>query len=64
LLKFYAFFSRQPPFTADQLKALTARDHFIGINTEKVFGISQTPFEQAISETFSDKQYSQIILKR
>jgi nucleoside-diphosphate-sugar epimerase len=64
LLKLYALFSRQPPFTADQLKALTAKDHFIGVNTEEVFGISQTPFEQAISETFGDKQYSQIILKR
>lgn len=64
LLKLYAVFSRQPPFTAAQLKALTAKDHFIGVNTEAVFGISQTPFEQAISETFGDKQYSQIILKR
>ncbi|MCK5522365.1 MAG: NAD-dependent epimerase/dehydratase family protein [Thiomargarita sp.] len=64
LLKIYALFSRKPPFTADQLKALTAGDQFTGINTEKVFGVVQTPFEDAIHDTFYDKQYSKIVLKR
>ncbi len=64
LLKIYAVFSRKPPFTADQLKALTAGDHFTGVNTQEVFGVTQTPFEEAIRETFGDEQYSQIVLKR
>jgi nucleoside-diphosphate-sugar epimerase len=63
LLKIYALFSRQPPFTADQLKALTAGDYFTGVDTEKVFGISQTPFALAIQETFGDPRYSGIVLK-
>jgi len=64
LLKLYALFSRKPPFTADQLKALTAGDHFTGVNTEQVFAVKQTPFEEAIRETFGDEQYSKIVLKR
>jgi nucleoside-diphosphate-sugar epimerase len=64
LLKIYAIFSRKPPFTADQLKALTAGDHFTGVNTQEVFGVTQTPFEEAIRETFCDEQYSQIVLRR
>jgi nucleoside-diphosphate-sugar epimerase len=64
LLKVYALFSRQPPFTASQLTALTAGDYFTGVDTEKTFGIKQTPFTQAIQETFSDPRYSGIVLKR
>jgi nucleoside-diphosphate-sugar epimerase len=64
LLKIYAIFSRKPPFTADQLKALTAGDQFIGVNTQKIFGVKQTPFEDAIRETFCNELYSKIILKR
>jgi len=64
LLKIYAVFSRKPPFTAVQLKALTAGDHFTGVNTEEVFGVKQTPFEEAIRETFCDERYSKIVLKR
>ncbi len=64
LLKLYAVFSRKPPFTADQLKALTAGDQFTGVNTDEVFGVTQTPFEEAIRETFCDERYSQIVLKR
>jgi nucleoside-diphosphate-sugar epimerase len=64
LLKIYAVFSRKPPFTAVQLKALTAGDHFTGVNTEEVFGVVQTPFEEAIRETFCDEQYSKVVLKR
>jgi nucleoside-diphosphate-sugar epimerase len=64
LLRIYAVFSRKPPFTADQLKALTAGDHFTGVNTEEVFGVTQTPFEEAIRETFCDERYSKIVLKR
>jgi nucleoside-diphosphate-sugar epimerase len=64
LLKIYAVFSRKPPFTADQLKALTAGDQFTGVDTDEVFGVTQTPFEEAIRETFCDERYSKIVLKR
>ena len=64
LLRGYALFSQQPPFTASQLKALTAGDEFHGIDTAAVFGVRQTPFEQAIRESYCDPRYRYIVLKR
>lgn len=64
LLRSYALFSRKPPFTADQLKALSAGDDFKGVDTRVVFGISQTPFEAAIRESYCDPNYSSVVLKR
>ncbi|RUL64285.1 NAD-dependent epimerase/dehydratase family protein [Dyella dinghuensis] len=64
LLRLYALFSNRPPFTADQLKALTAGDDFKGIDTEKVFGFRQTPFADAVRESYCDPRYSAIVLKR
>jgi len=64
LLKIYAIFSNKPPFTADQLSALTAGDDFQGVDTEKVFGVKQTPFDVAITETFTDEKYSKVVLER
>ncbi|EIJ43412.1 nucleoside-diphosphate-sugar epimerase [Beggiatoa alba B18LD] len=64
LLKVYALFSSKPPFTADQLKALTAGDCFTGVNTEATFGVKQTPFYQAMQETFCDPRYKDVVLKR
>lgn len=64
LLKIYALFSRKPPFTADQLKALSAGDEFHGVDTQAVFDVKQTPFEDAIRESYCDPQYSKIVLKR
>ncbi len=64
LLKVYSLFSSKPPFTADQLKALSAGDDFKGIDTLAVFGVKQTPFEDAIRESYTDKRYSHIVLQR
>ena len=64
LLMLYALFSRKPPFTADQLKALTAGDDFSGVDTQAVFGVKQTPFEDAIRESYRDPRYSHIVLRR
>ena len=64
LLRAYAVFSRKPPFTAAQLKALTAGDDFRGVDTAAVFGVKQTPFEEAIRESYCDPRYSHIVLKR
>ncbi len=64
LLRAYAVFSRKPPFTADQLKALSAGDDFRGVDTQAVFGVKQTPFEDAIRESYTDPRYAHIVLKR
>jgi len=64
LLRTYSLFSAKPPFTADQLKALSAGDDFKGVDTEAVFGVRQTPFEDAIRESYCDPRYSGIVLQR
>jgi nucleoside-diphosphate-sugar epimerase len=64
LLRLYSLFSRQPPFTADQLEALAAGDRFTGVDFQKTFGFRPTPFLNAIRETFTDSRYSGIVLKR
>jgi len=64
LLKLYALFSRKPPFTADQLKALTAGDDFCGVDTAATFGVTQTAFDDAIRESYCDPRYSPIVLRR
>ncbi|WP_321941341.1 NAD-dependent epimerase/dehydratase family protein [Paraburkholderia tropica] len=63
LLKIYALFDKNPPFTADQLKALTAGDEFEVIDWEGIFGIRATPFAKAMDETFNDPTYSHIALE-
>jgi nucleoside-diphosphate-sugar epimerase len=64
LLKVYAVFSGKPPFTASQLQALSAGDEFHGIDTRAVFGVTQTPFVDAVRESYCDPTYSSIVLKR
>lgn len=64
LLRVYGLFSRKPPFTADQLKALSAGDDFKGVDTREVFGVSQHSFEAAVRESYCDPTYSHIVLKR
>ena len=63
LMKVYAIFSKKPPFTTSQLKALTAGDYFKSDNWQEDFNVKQTPFKVAIEETFTDEKYSKIILK-
>ncbi|MFC5743959.1 NAD-dependent epimerase/dehydratase family protein [Dyella tabacisoli] len=64
LLRTYSMFSRKPPFTADQLKALSAGDDFKGVDTQAVFGVTQHSFEAAVLESYCDPTYSHIVLKR
>ena len=63
LLRIYALFSSKPPFTADQLKALTAGDEFHGVDMQAIFGFAPTPFREAIEETFGHPVYSDIALE-
>jgi hypothetical protein len=64
LLRVYGLFTRRPPFTADQLKALTAGDVFTGVDLEATFGVAPTPLAAAIRETFCDPRYSGIALEK
>jgi nucleoside-diphosphate-sugar epimerase len=63
LLKVYALFSDKPPFTTEQLKALTAGDEFTGVDMEATFGFRPTPFRQALRETFTHPVYSKVALE-
>lgn len=64
LLRIYALFSEQPPFTADQLKALTAGDDFTGVDIKQTFGFEPTPFKEGIRETFCHPIYSKYVVER
>ncbi|MGE4503350.1 MAG: NAD-dependent epimerase/dehydratase family protein [Thiomicrospira sp.] len=63
LMKGYALFSKNPPFTTQQLEALVADDKFELIPWWDIFQVESTPFEQAMYETFNDPTYSKIVLE-
>lgn len=62
LLRTWALFDANPPFTADQLKALTAGDDFEVIDWPALFGVTPTAFEDAVRETFSHPVYGKVVL--
>ena len=62
LLRFYAVFSSEPPFTVEQLKALTASDEFEVIPWWDIFEVKATKFKDAIDETFNDPTYCSVVL--
>ncbi|HQQ63707.1 MAG TPA: NAD-dependent epimerase/dehydratase family protein [Pseudomonadales bacterium] len=64
LLRVYALFSKKPPFTSSQLQALAAGDYFKGVDVAAEFGVTPTPFYDAIQETFTHPHYSQIVVGR
>jgi nucleoside-diphosphate-sugar epimerase len=63
LLQVYAVFDRDPPFTTAQLKALVTPDLFEEIDWPGIFGVRQTPLEEALSETYLDPKYSSVVLE-
>jgi nucleoside-diphosphate-sugar epimerase len=63
LLKVWALFDKEPPFTAAQLKALVAHDEFEVIDWPGIFGVKPTPFAQAIEQTFNDPRYGKVVLE-
>src|SRR5699024_4548134 len=63
LLRLYAVFSQTPPFTVDQLKALTAGDDFTGVDMRETFSIEPTHFEDALRETLTDPEYSGVLVE-
>jgi len=63
LMATYALFSKNPPFTTQQLDALVADDKFELIPWWDIFNVEPTPFKDAMYETFNDPKYSNIVLK-
>ncbi|MBE0550325.1 MAG: NAD(P)-dependent oxidoreductase [Rubrivivax sp.] len=64
LLRIAALFTDKPPFTADQLKALTAGDDFTGVDMRATFGFDPTPLTDGINETFRDPRYGALAVER
>jgi nucleoside-diphosphate-sugar epimerase len=62
LLWVYARFDRNPPFTTNQLEALVIPEVFPVVDWPKIFGVTETPLETALGETFLDPAYSHIVL--
>jgi len=55
LLRVWAVFDSDPPFTAAQLDALVAHDQFEMIDWPAIFDVPQTPFGDALAATFADE---------
>ena len=62
LLKVYAIFDRDPPFTTSQLKALKTHDVFELIPWWEIFEVNPTPLDKALKETYLDETYSKYVL--
>jgi hypothetical protein len=63
LLKIYAVFDRDPPFTTGQLEALVIPEVFEIIDWPSQFNVSATPLLEAMQETFQDPVYSDVVLE-
>jgi nucleoside-diphosphate-sugar epimerase len=63
LLRIYAVFDTDPPFTTRQLEALVISESFPVVDWPALFGCSPTPFRIAIEQTFRDPTYSQVVLE-
>jgi len=63
LLRTYALIDKNPPFTVAQLKALSTPDIFEVIDWPGIFGVTPTPLEQALAETYRDPRYSAVELE-
>jgi nucleoside-diphosphate-sugar epimerase len=63
LLRIWAWFDRNPPFTTQQLAALVGKDEFEVIDWPGIFGVSYTPFAKAVDETFNDPRYAKVVLE-
>ncbi len=63
MLRTYGLFSKNPPFTEKQLKALITPDVFEVIDWPGIFGVRATPLSEAFAETFGHPVYSKIALQ-
>ncbi len=63
LLKTYAIFDSNPPFTVTQLKALVTPDVFDVIDWPGIFGVPATPLREALEQTYHHPEYSHVFLE-
>jgi nucleoside-diphosphate-sugar epimerase len=63
LLRIYAIFDKNPPFTTKQLEALVTPDEFEVIDWPRIFHVPATPLDIAIKQTFQDSTISSIVLE-
>lgn len=63
LLKTWALFDRDPPFTTHQLEALVIPETFPVIPWDRIFGVPATPLQRALEQTFQHPQYSKVVLR-
>lgn len=63
LLKTYALFDKDPPFTTKQLEALVTPDEFEVIDWPGIFGVKATGLNEALEETFRHPVYSKVSLE-
>ncbi|WP_397456264.1 NAD-dependent epimerase/dehydratase family protein [Pseudomonas lurida] len=63
LLWVWGTFDKNPPFTTQQLAALSAKDEFEIIDWPTLFNVSYTPFSHAVDETFNHPIYSKVELE-
>ena len=63
MLMTYALFDRDPPFTVKQLEAFVAPDWFEVIDWPGIFGVTPTPLQQALADTFRHPVYSKVALE-
>jgi nucleoside-diphosphate-sugar epimerase len=59
----WALFDKNPPFTTQQLAALSTKDEFEVIDWPDIFGVPYTPFAKAVDETFNDPTYGKVVLE-
>jgi nucleoside-diphosphate-sugar epimerase len=62
MLYVYGLFSRDPPFTTKQLEALVTPDVFELIDWPGIFGVTPTPLNVALKETFCHPAYAKVVL--
>lgn len=63
LLWTYSRFTRNPPFTTNQLEALVIPETFPVTDWPERFGVEPTSFYDAVRETFLDPVYGNVTLK-
>lgn len=63
LIWIWGRFDKNPPFTTQQLAALSAKDEFEVIDWPTIFNVPFTPFTKAVDETFNDPNYSKFVLE-
>ncbi|MDR3562450.1 MAG: NAD-dependent epimerase/dehydratase family protein [Negativicutes bacterium] len=63
LLRVYALFDHNPPFTVKQLRALATPDEFEVIDWPGLFGVRSTPLAEALDATFNDPRFASVALE-